>query len=128
MAARVFNSLWKPPAAVPRRAGRSPHSGSHSLGCPEAGTPFGPGDRQEKPAAYAAAGIPVHLLIDRDVCELVVHTNPDPNTGRYRDRHTAPFGEQVTLPDPVGITLETEILKNYVRRSAAHRPRAEGRS
>jgi Uma2 family endonuclease len=72
-------------------------------------------DRQEKPAAYAAAGIPVYLLIDRDLCELVVHTSPDPNTGRYRDLHTAPFGEQVTLPDPVGITLETEILKNYVR-------------
>ncbi|MEV7384044.1 Uma2 family endonuclease [Streptomyces lydicus] len=72
-------------------------------------------DRQEKPAAYAAAGIPVHLLVDRDRCELVVHTGPAPERGCYLDVHRAPFGEQVTLPDPVGLTLDTEILKNYVR-------------
>ncbi|MGW8395709.1 Uma2 family endonuclease [Streptomyces lydicus] len=72
-------------------------------------------DRVEKPAAYAAAGIPVHLLVDRDSCELVVHTNPAPDRGCYLDVHRAPFGEQVVLPDPVGITLDTEILKNYVR-------------
>jgi Uma2 family endonuclease len=72
-------------------------------------------DRQEKPTAYAAAGIPVYLLVDRDCCELVVHTNPAQEKGRYLDIHRAPFGEQVVLPDPVGITLDTEILKNYVR-------------
>jgi Uma2 family endonuclease len=72
-------------------------------------------DRQEKPAAYAAAGIPIYLLVDRDCCEVVVHTNPAPDRGRYLDTHRAPFGEQVTLPDPVGITLDTETLKNYVR-------------
>lgn len=72
-------------------------------------------DRQEKPAAYAAAGIPVYLLIDRDICAVVVYSNPDPQRGRYRALIEAPFGEQVTLPDPVGITLDTEILKNYVR-------------
>ncbi|MFF7415239.1 Uma2 family endonuclease [Streptomyces lydicus] len=72
-------------------------------------------DRQEKPAAYAAAGIPVHLLVDRDRCELVVHTSPAPERGCYLDVHRAPFGEQVALPDPVGLTLDTEILKNYVR-------------
>ncbi|MGW1197656.1 Uma2 family endonuclease [Streptomyces sp. NPDC002536] len=72
-------------------------------------------DRQEKPAAYAAAGVPVHLLVDRDSAEVVGHINPDRKSGCYRDIHRAPFGEQVTLPDPVGITLDTEILKNYVR-------------
>ncbi|MGW2409893.1 Uma2 family endonuclease [Streptomyces sp. NPDC001739] len=72
-------------------------------------------DRQEKPTAYAAAGIPVYLLVDRDYCECVVHTNPAPERGCYDDAHRAPFGEQVTLPDPVGITLDTEALKNYVR-------------
>lgn len=72
-------------------------------------------DRHEKPAAYAAVGIPVHLLVDRDYCEVVVHTNPDPERGRYLDIHRAPFGEQVILPDPVGITLDTEALKTYVR-------------
>ncbi|MGP3989037.1 Uma2 family endonuclease [Streptomyces sp. 3N207] len=72
-------------------------------------------DRQEKPAAYATVGIPVYLLVDRDRCEVVVHTNPDPDAGRYRDLHTASFGEQVTLPAPVGISLDTEPLKKYVR-------------
>ncbi|WP_432109488.1 Uma2 family endonuclease [Streptomyces sp. AA1529] len=72
-------------------------------------------DRQEKPAAYAAAGIPVCLLVDRDRYEVVVHTNPDREAGRYRDLHTASFGEAVVLPEPVGFTLETETLKNYAR-------------
>ncbi|MFE1769600.1 Uma2 family endonuclease [Streptomyces sp. NPDC059008] len=72
-------------------------------------------DRQEKPTAYAAAGIPVYLLIDRDSCLVVVHSNPDPKGGRYCDTHIAPFGTAVTLPAPVAITLDTEILKNYVR-------------
>ncbi|WP_394816890.1 Uma2 family endonuclease [Streptomyces lonegramiae] len=30
------------------------------------------GDRGDKPAAYAAAGIPVYLLVDRDACAVVV--------------------------------------------------------
>ncbi|MDX3229732.1 Uma2 family endonuclease [Streptomyces sp. ME19-01-6] len=72
-------------------------------------------DRIEKPAAYAAAGIPAYLLVDRDACEVVVHTNPDPKSGCYRDIHRAPFGEQVVLPEPLGITLDTDILKAYVR-------------
>jgi Uma2 family endonuclease len=72
-------------------------------------------DRNEKPAAYAAAGIPVYLLVDRDTCEVVVHTNPDRDRACYNDIHRAPFGEQVVLPDPVGITLDTDALKDYVR-------------
>ncbi|MBL1094765.1 MULTISPECIES: Uma2 family endonuclease [Streptomyces] len=72
-------------------------------------------DRQERPTAYAAAGIPLHLLIDREAGWIVVHTNPSPERGLYRDMHWDPFGKQVTLPDPVGITLDTEALKNYVR-------------
>lgn len=72
-------------------------------------------DRQQKPVAYAEAGIPVYLLIDRDSCEVVVYINPAPDRSCYLDVHRAPFGEQVALPDPVGITLDTETLKNYVR-------------
>ncbi|MFW6723076.1 Uma2 family endonuclease [Streptomyces sp. MAR4 CNY-716] len=71
-------------------------------------------DRQDKPAAYAAVGIPVYLLVDRDAGTVVVHTNPHAERGCYLDTHRAPFGEEVVLPDPVGITLDTEILKNYV--------------
>jgi Uma2 family endonuclease len=71
-------------------------------------------DRKEKPAAYAAAGIPVYLLIDRDACTVTVFSAPDPGGAGYRDRHTVAFGEQLALPDPVGFELDTEILKTYV--------------
>ncbi|MGW1674806.1 Uma2 family endonuclease [Streptomyces sp. NPDC002324] len=72
-------------------------------------------DRYEKPAAYGQSGIPLYLLIDRDACTLTVHSSPDRLVGGYRDVRTAKFGEKVSLPDPVGIELDTEILKNYVR-------------
>lgn len=69
-------------------------------------------DRLEKPKAYAEAGIPVYLLIDRDKMAVVVHSEPDRRIG-YRDVHTAKIGETVTLPAPVGIELDTEELKRY---------------
>ncbi|NGO77789.1 Uma2 family endonuclease [Streptomyces sp. YC504] len=71
-------------------------------------------DRKEKPLAYGEAGIPFYLLIDRDQCTVTLHSGPDPDGG-YRDTHKVKFGGQLTIPDPVGITLDTEILKNYVR-------------
>jgi Uma2 family endonuclease len=70
-------------------------------------------DRQEKPTAYAAAGIPVYLLVDRDAGAVLVHSEPSP-TG-YADLHSVRFGSSVVLPDPVGIELDTEVLKEYVR-------------
>ncbi len=68
-------------------------------------------DRVEKPDGYAASGIPVYLLIDRDACSVTVHA--EPAGGSYRSITTRPFGGAVELPDPVGITLETEKLKDY---------------
>ncbi|MER5792137.1 Uma2 family endonuclease [Streptomyces sp. NPDC001980] len=70
-------------------------------------------DRVEKPRAYAEAGIPVYLLIDRDNLTVLVHSNPDLEDG-YRDIHVVKLGGKVTLPDPVGIELDTEELKQYV--------------
>lgn len=69
-------------------------------------------DRQEKPVAYAGAGIPVYLLVDRDTCESVVHSEPE--GGKYRAVRSYPFGSTFEV-DGLGITLETEILKQYVR-------------
>ncbi|GHB50345.1 hypothetical protein GCM10010377_46780 [Streptomyces viridiviolaceus] len=66
-------------------------------------------DRVEKPDVYASAGIPVYLLIDRDDCSVVVFNQPE--DGRYRHTEKLPFGASVKLPDPVGITLDTEPLK-----------------
>lgn len=70
-------------------------------------------DRVEKPRAYAEAGIPVYLLIDRDQLSVLVHSEPDPKAG-YRDIHTVKIGAKVTLPAPVGIELDTEDLKQYI--------------
>ncbi|MFI7408639.1 helix-turn-helix domain-containing protein [Streptomyces sp. NPDC049627] len=69
-------------------------------------------DRVEKPDGYAAAGIPVYLLIDRDDCSVVVFNQPE--DGRYRREEKLPFGATVKLPEPVNITLDTEPLKEFV--------------
>ncbi|MGW2020701.1 Uma2 family endonuclease [Streptomyces decoyicus] len=69
-------------------------------------------DRVEKPRAYAETAIPLYLLIDRQACQVVVHSEPD--GARYENVHTVQFGKTVHLPDPVGITLETEQLKDWV--------------
>ncbi len=70
-------------------------------------------DRQEKPRAYADTGIPVYLLIDRDSCEITVHS--EPRGGRYERMLTVPFGATVKIPAPVDVELDTEPLKAWVR-------------
>ncbi|MEV7417742.1 Uma2 family endonuclease [Streptomyces sp. NPDC089919] len=70
-------------------------------------------DRQEKRDGYAAAGIPVYLLIDRDAHEVVVYA--EPARGKYARRSTYPYGAAVELPEPVGMTLDSAKLKDYVR-------------
>ncbi|WP_328621115.1 Uma2 family endonuclease [Streptomyces sp. NBC_00354] len=68
-------------------------------------------DRWEKRDGYAAVDIPVYLLIDRQSCTVAVHS--DPSGGSYRESPSFPYGETVKIPDPVGITLRTEALKDY---------------
>ncbi|MBT2406723.1 MULTISPECIES: Uma2 family endonuclease [unclassified Streptomyces] len=70
-------------------------------------------DHVEKPRAYAETGIPVYLLIDRAKCEISVYSQP--NGRRYESVHIVPYGTDIELPDPVGITLQTEHLKDWVR-------------
>ncbi len=55
----------------------------------------------------------MYLLIDRDTCEVKVHSRPD--GGRYETVQALPFGKEVALPEPVGTALDTEPLKNRVR-------------
>ncbi|KAF4407329.1 MULTISPECIES: Uma2 family endonuclease [Streptomyces] len=68
-------------------------------------------DRVDKRDGYAAAGIPVHLLIDREECSLTVHSQPV--GGKYRSRATCPYGALVELPVPVGMKLDTSKLLDY---------------
>ncbi|MEV6395027.1 Uma2 family endonuclease [Streptomyces sp. NPDC051907] len=71
-----------------------------------------PRDRVEKPQAYAETQIPVYLLIDREHREVKVHSQPDGE--RYEMVVAVPFGKTVALPDPVGMELDTEPLKDWV--------------
>lgn len=68
-------------------------------------------DRIEKPDGYAAADIPVYLLVDRDTDSVTVHC--DPEGGVYRSLTTRAFGAVIELPDPVGFTLDTQKLKDF---------------
>lgn len=68
-------------------------------------------DHMDKRDGYAAAGIPVYLLVDRDECTITVHSEPE--DGKYRSLTARPFGAVIEIPDPVGITLETEKLKDF---------------
>ncbi|WP_406138687.1 Uma2 family endonuclease [Streptomyces sp. NBC_01089] len=68
-------------------------------------------DRVEKPVAYAEAEIPVYLLIDREDNAVTVFSSP--KGGTYQENVSYPYGKAVELPSPLGITLETEELKEY---------------
>ncbi|WP_319944514.1 Uma2 family endonuclease [Nocardia macrotermitis] len=69
-------------------------------------------DRREKPIAYAATGIPIYLLIDREFGEITVHSHPADN--RYQRRVTVSIGDTVELPHPLDLALDTEPLKAWI--------------
>lgn len=67
-------------------------------------------DRVEKAHAYAACGIGVYLLIDRDDDSVTAHSEP---TGdRYRSIVTLGYGHTIEIPG-IGVTLNTGGLKRY---------------
>ncbi|MFJ7075630.1 Uma2 family endonuclease [Streptomyces sp. NPDC098781] len=70
-------------------------------------------DRVEKRQAYGEAGIPFYLLIDRDESTVALYSEPDPRIG-YRHARRVAFGAKLLLPEPLGIELDTEKLKQYV--------------
>ncbi len=66
-------------------------------------------DRKTKMRGYAHAGVPLFLLIDRFAEEaptVFLHSEPSPS-GFYRHTHRVPFGEQIKLPEPFGLSLDT---------------------
>ncbi|RKN70912.1 Uma2 family endonuclease [Streptomyces klenkii] len=68
-------------------------------------------DRKEKRDGYAAADIPVYLLVDRNESTVVVYS--EPRGGKYRIHRSYPYGDVIKIPAPVGVTLETEELKDF---------------
>ncbi|MFF0220792.1 Uma2 family endonuclease [Streptomyces sp. NPDC004629] len=65
-------------------------------------------DRVTKAAAYATAGIPFYLLVDR-----WAHGGPtvtlygEPKGDVYRVLSAVKFGDPITLPEPFGVTIDT---------------------
>jgi Uma2 family endonuclease len=62
-------------------------------------------DYGDKPEVYASMDIPIYVIIDRK-CG-VVHVFSEPAGPRYTTKTTTSFGKPYSLPDPVGITIET---------------------
>ncbi|MFD5767144.1 Uma2 family endonuclease [Streptomyces sp. NPDC127049] len=65
-------------------------------------------DRIAKAAGYATAGVPLYLLVDRWAPGGPTVTLYGQPTGEvYRVLSAAPFGEEIHLPAPFGLTLDT---------------------
>ncbi|MFB7332160.1 Uma2 family endonuclease [Streptomyces adustus] len=65
-------------------------------------------DRISKPAAYATAGIPLYLLVDRWAPEGPAATlYGDPKGDVYRPLSTVKFGEALKLPAPFDLVIDT---------------------
>ncbi|MFD7459007.1 MULTISPECIES: hypothetical protein [unclassified Streptomyces] len=59
----------------------------------------------------APDGVRLEFVNGRVRTKDVVYT--DPKDGRYQQSHRYAWGATVDLPAPVGITLDTEKLKDY---------------
>jgi Uma2 family endonuclease len=68
-------------------------------------------DRVSKPAAYAAGGIPLYLLVDRWAAGgPTVTLYGEPTGDVYRVLHAGKFGDVITLPEPFDLTLDTSVF------------------
>ncbi len=67
-------------------------------------------DRKPKLWGYAHAGIPLYLLVDRwdpQTGRSEVTLYSDPENGRYTSSTKVPFGKEIHLPEPFGLTIDT---------------------
>ncbi|WP_404957230.1 Uma2 family endonuclease [Streptomyces sp. 147326] len=65
-------------------------------------------DRVAKLNGYAAAGVPLYLLIDPHATgSPTIHLYGEPSDGKYRLLHAGKFGEAVHLPEPFDLILDT---------------------
>lgn len=62
-------------------------------------------DREDKRRAYAAAGIPLYLLVDRQNRESTLFSTPDVEAQDYTADIRVPFGTPLPLPEPFSFTL-----------------------
>ena len=64
-------------------------------------------DRDAKRRGYAAAKVPLYLLVDREEKQTVLFSAPA--RGDYRTVSSRPITEQVDLPAPFGFAVEDFI-------------------
>ncbi|WP_405020363.1 Uma2 family endonuclease [Kitasatospora sp. NBC_00070] len=64
-------------------------------------------DLKRKPAAYAGAGIPVYVMVDRKNEKVMVLT--DPSDGEYRVHAVHHRGQSFTLPESIGATVTLSV-------------------
>ncbi|WP_329420374.1 Uma2 family endonuclease [Streptomyces sp. NBC_01693] len=67
-------------------------------------------DRTKKYRAYARAGVPMYLLVDRfDTRGAMTTLFTEPNEdGTYKRSDAVPFGKPLPLPEPFDVTLLTD--------------------
>ncbi|MGW4697699.1 Uma2 family endonuclease [Kitasatospora cineracea] len=65
-------------------------------------------DRESKRKGYAAAEIPLYLLVDRKVGQVVLFSGPA--RGDFVTVTAVPFGDPLPLPAPFGFVLDTADL------------------
>lgn len=64
-------------------------------------------DRKTKYAAYARAGIPLYLMVDRYDGGGFTILYSNPSGEEYLDAHKVPFGEKLRLPEPFEVEIDT---------------------
>ncbi|MDH6109549.1 Uma2 family endonuclease [Kitasatospora sp. MAP12-15] len=72
-------------------------------------------DVMTKPAAYATAGIPVYVIVDRTKRRVMVLT--EPKDGEYRVHTVHRPGEQFELPESIGalVTMDVDSMLGPVK-------------
>jgi Uma2 family endonuclease len=67
-------------------------------------------DHNVKPKTYAAAGVPLCLVIDCIAGAVRLLSKPNAKTERYEQQNEVPIGKVLELPEPWDITLDTGKL------------------
>ncbi|MGK5732563.1 Uma2 family endonuclease [Streptomyces sp. URMC 124] len=68
-------------------------------------------DRVAKPAAYAHAGAPLYLLVDRWAQGgPTITLYGEPKDDVYRVLQAGKFGDEIQLPDPFDLTIDTGVF------------------
>jgi Uma2 family endonuclease len=67
-------------------------------------------DRTDKAIFYAQGRMPLYLLVDIEAAQPTVTLFSDPADGKFRSAVSVPLGEELPLPEPFGMILDTASL------------------